>query len=222
VKGKGIVLGISDVVTGEIEAIGSAPMYTKKLPTKRDIDLIVSHYKLDKKLSKKVLQIIQNYTPRKKKKEFPHFIISDNEIALKAGKKQATKLGYKTTVAPFLLGGEAKVMAKKISRYSQSLKKRSSKSSLCILIGGETTVTLKGNGKGGRNQEFVLAMMKELKDCSKISYFSGGTDGIDGNSPYAGAYGSVRGYKKSIKQGLDLKKYLSNNDSSSFFEKIDG
>ncbi|MFO7748674.1 MAG: DUF4147 domain-containing protein [Desulfobacteraceae bacterium] len=222
IKANGVVVVISDVVTGEIEAIGSAPMFDGNLPTKRDINTIIDQYGLNDRVSKKVLEVIQQYEPRESKRAFPHHIIVDNQTALDAGRKEAARLGYKTIAAPFQLGGEAADMAEKVAAYAVDLQKNSANEKICVLMGGETTVTLKGRGTGGRNQEFVLAMMKALKGKKGIAYFCGGTDGIDGNSRYAGAFGSWKTYERSVQKNLDLNFHLKNNDSTPFFEKAGG
>ncbi|SNR90818.1 MOFRL family protein [Desulfurobacterium atlanticum] len=91
-----------------------------------------------------------------------------------------------------------------------------------ILAGGETTVTLKGKGKGGRNQELVLSALKIIGDRKGIAILSGGTDGIDGNSPYAGAVCDSQTFKNAHKLNLDIDKFIENNDSSTFFERTGG
>ncbi|MEN8211639.1 MAG: DUF4147 domain-containing protein [Thermodesulfobacteriota bacterium] len=222
IKADGVAVVISDVIQGGIEAIGSAPMFSKKLPDRADIKTIIHRYGLKEKLSQKVLEIIENYEPAGSSQEFDHHIVVDNQSAVKAGVKKALELGYQAFEAPFQLEGEAREMAKKTAAYIKNLKKENSKIPICIVIGGETTVTLKGHGKGGRNQEFVLAMMRELKDSANISYFSGGTDGIDGNSDYAGAFGSRQIYEKSVEKNLDIDEYLNNNDSTTFFQETGG
>ena len=223
IKADGVVVVISDVIKGGIEAIGSAPMNSQKLPAGAEIRTIINRYDLKEKLSEKVLEIIENYEPAKSSSpEFVHHIIVDNQSAVKAGVKKALELGYQAFAAPFQLEGEARDMAKKTAAYIKNLKKKSSTIPICVVIGGETTVTLKGEGKVGRNQEFVLAMMKELKDREDISYFSGGTDGIDGNSDYAGAFGNWQVYENSVKKNLNIDEFLNNNDSTTFFQKTGG
>ncbi len=222
IKADGVVVVISDVIKGGIEAIGSAPMSSKKLPARAEIRTIINRYDLKEKLSENVLESIENYEPAGSSREFEHHIIVDNHSAVKAGVKKALELGYQAFAAPFQLEGEARDMAKKTAAYIKNLKIKSSGIPICVVIGGETTVTLKGEGKGGRNQEFVLAMMKELKDREGISYFSGGTDGIDGNSDYAGAFGNRQVYENSVKKNLNIDEFLNNNDSTTFFQKTGG
>jgi len=93
---------------------------------------------------------------------------------------------------------------------------------LCILAGGETTVTLKGCGKGGRNQEMVLAALTEMGGVENPFYFcSIGTDGTDGPTDAAGAWIDEKSFEKAEKKGLNAESYLKNNDSYHFFNKLE-
>ena len=85
----------------------------------------------------------------------------------------------------------------------------------CIIFGGETTVNVTGEGKGGRNQELVLHLFKELQNDHNYIISSIGTDGIDGNTKFAGAIISTRSI-------LPFKNYLRNNDSFNFYKKFGG
>jgi len=90
----------------------------------------------------------------------------------------------------------------------------------CILSGGETTVTIRGNGLGGRNQEFALAIGMELNGWDNIVVLSAGTDGTDGPTDAAGAIADGEMVKKAEEKGLSPLEYLLNNDSYHLFEKI--
>jgi len=125
IKADGVVVVISDVIKGGIEAIGSAPMNSQKLPSRAEIKIIINKYDLKEKLSEKVLEIIENYEPaNNSSREFVHHIIVDNQSAVKAGVKRALELGYQAFEAPFQLEGEARDMAKKTAAYINNLKKR--------------------------------------------------------------------------------------------------
>jgi glycerate-2-kinase len=95
------------------------------------------------------------------------------------------------------------------------------------LAGGETTVTLKGKGKGGRNQEMALAFASSLEGLAsapgfsdrEMIFLSGGTDGNDGPTDAAGAYASCSTIERARNLNLDIKEYLANNDSYNFFQK---
>jgi glycerate 2-kinase len=90
----------------------------------------------------------------------------------------------------------------------------------CILSGGETTVTLRGQGKGGRNQEFALALALDIHNIPGIATLSGGTDGTDGPTDAAGAVADWTTCTRAEQLGLHPRKTLENNDAYSFFERL--
>ncbi len=90
----------------------------------------------------------------------------------------------------------------------------------CVISGGETTVTLRGDGKGGRNQEFVLAAAIDISGLEPLVILSGGTDGSDGPTDAAGAICDGQTISKAKKKGMNAMGYLSKNDSYSFFEPL--
>ncbi|HAY39917.1 MAG TPA: glycerate kinase, partial [Desulfobacteraceae bacterium] len=89
-----------------------------------------------------------------------------------------------------------------------------------ILSGGETTVTISGNGLGGRNQEFALSAAIDISGKKNIVMLSGGTDGNDGPTDAAGAFSDTFTLKRAEKLGLDPYRFLANNDSYHFFQKL--
>ena len=95
------------------------------------------------------------------------------------------------------------------------------KAPTCIISGGETTVTIHGKGKGGRNQEFVLAAALALNGLPHVTVLSGGTDGTDGPTDAAGAIADGLTLARARALGLQAAAYLSNNDSYHFFEPLD-
>ena len=121
-------------------------------------------------------------------------------------KQKAKRLGI--TTKSITISGDVKIAAKKLAKLAP--KKKNS----AILFGGEPTVLVRGKGKGGRNQELVLRL-QEILD-SKLVIASIGTDGIDGNTKYAGAISQNNIPAKKIKQ------YLKTNNSNAFFQKYGG
>ena len=93
-------------------------------------------------------------------------------------------------------------------------------SAACLISGGETTVTIKGEGLGGRNQEFVLAAADEIQGRKRIVVLSAGTDGTDGPSGAAGAIADDITVSRAKQKQLELAEYLNNNDSYHFFEAL--
>ncbi len=148
----------------------------------------------------------------------PHKIIGNNKIALKNAKHFIAPKVKKTKIVTTTLDKNSKkaceYISKKIKKYDKKY------SSFCLLIGGETTTTVKKDGIGGRNQELALRLMLELKPKKKLSILCAGSDGIDGNSPATGAFVDHNLYKKCKKAGLNPKKYLKSSDSYTFFNKL--
>lgn len=150
--------------------------------------------------------------------KIPHHIIGNNKIALENAKKYISKKYKKTETVTTTLDKNSKEATKEISKLIRQYDKKYDE--FCLLLGGETTTIVKGNGKGGRNQELALRLMIELEANEKISFLCAGSDGIDGNSPATGAFIDNKLYKKYTKKKLDPKQYLENSDSYTFFNKL--
>jgi hydroxypyruvate reductase len=174
-------------------------------------------------------------------------MLGSNRIAVEAAARKAACLGYNTFFLSSRIAGEAREAAKVL--YAIALEVRESedialhggsdggantaplgRTSLCpvdrpacILAGGETTVTLRGKGKGGRNQELALSFLCEMErseDRGKgISMLSASTDGTDGPTDAAGAFASPEVLERSVRLALEPGDFLSNNDSYTFFSK---
>ena len=151
-----------------------------------------------------------------------NLIIGSNILALKSAKKKAQNLGYNTLILSSCIQGETRevakfevAVAKEIIRSSNPLS-----SPACILSGGETTVKVKGKGKGGRCQELVLAACTEMKKLENILFLCAGTDGTDGPTDAAGAFASSTTWVQAQTAGLSPVEFLENNDSYTFFKKI--
>jgi len=130
--------------------------------------------------------------------------------------------GWQPRVLSTTLTGEARLVGPQLIRKAQRLLPRASKKPQIFIWSGETTVTVQGQGKGGRNQELVLAALPHLQQNMTIA--SIGTDGIDGINPrpVAGAVGTASLLAKAQQKNLEVKKYLHNNDSYHFFHKVGG
>ncbi len=227
-RAKGIVLVISDVVGDDLEVIGSGPFYSDRT-TFQDALGILKKYNLVNKVPESVIEVIKRgisgelpENPKEPPSNVKHIIIGSNRKALKKAKASAEKLGFRSTIMTSMLEGEAKEVAKAIVSIAKEVKASGNpiSSPACLLFGGETTVTVLGNGKGGRNQEFCLSALKSLKGCKGICILSAGTDGIDGNSDAAGAVVDFSTYLKA--RDFDIDVFLKNNDSNSFFKAVGG
>ncbi|MBU1668881.1 DUF4147 domain-containing protein [bacterium] len=150
---------------------------------------------------------------------FEHYIIGNNGIALEAVKKQIEKRVEKTKIITTTLNKSSQeateYIVKKIKKYDKKYE------SFCLLFGGETTTTVKGLGRGGRNQELALRLLLQEVMTQDISILCAGSDGIDGNSPATGAFLDFDIYKKMKEQALNPKEYLKNSDSYGFFKELE-
>ncbi len=226
-KGKGVVLIISDVIDDDLFTIGSAPLYYDK-STYKDAYQILKRYNLFDKIPTTVREVILkgingeiNDTPKSENPNITHIIIGSNLKALSKCKKFAEELGFNSYIFTSMMKGESREVAHLISAIGLEVCKRENpvKKPACILFGGETTVNVKGTGKGGRNQELVLSALSDIKDTEDIVILSSGTDGIDGNTDAAGAFADSEVYKTAVEKNLNLNSYLNNNDSYNFFKE---
>ena len=222
-----VSLIISDIIGDPIDFIASGPTYPD-FTTFSDATNIIRKYDLWDKLPVSARKIIEDGvngvisdTPKKDSSVFENifnFIVANNKLACIAAEEKAEDLGYKTMLLTTSLDGEAKEVGKYLVGKAKNYHTYAKKS--VFISGGETTVTIKGDGRGGRNQEMVLSSVEDINE-SDIVFVSFATDGIDGMSDAAGAIADPFTYKKSLEKGLDLKKFLDNNDSYEFFRKID-
>ena len=149
-------------------------------------------------------------------------LIGTNIQALMAASRTAEGLGYRPLILSSSVEGEACEVVKVHTAIAKEICSSGNPvpPPACILSGGETTVTLKGDGKGGRNQEFALAASLELVGTGNIVVLSGGTDGTDGPTDAAGAVADGTTVTRALAQGLDPLNYLKRNDSYHFFQAL--
>jgi len=149
-------------------------------------------------------------------------IIADLTIACDAAMQAARQLGYNSLLLSSFVQGEAREFAKFLSAIAREINvsERPVRKPACVVCGGETTVTLRGKGKGGRNQEIALAAAIEMAGMENVVILSGGTDGTDGPNDAAGAIADGTTIARASAKGLDARAYLANNDSYNFFQPL--
>ena len=152
-----------------------------------------------------------------------NLVIADNSRACDAAVEQARRLGYQTLLLTTSLQGEAREAAKFFAAIAQEILRsnRPVARPACVIAGGETTVTVRGKGLGGRNQELALAAAIELKGMAGVVLLSGASDGTDGPTDAAGAIVDCEILARAKKLGRDAGDFLANNDSYHFFEALD-
>jgi len=211
-KCQGISLVMSDVEGDDLSSIASGTTYMDNTTFSDALD-ILEKYKLKRKMPLEVLQVLETGLNKKNleipKPRIENYVIANNSDCLKSMQITAKKMGYKVTTMQ-IFGDIKDAVTKILENISQNQK-------TCLIFGGETTVRVLGKGMGGRNQELVLRLLKNTQKFKKIVIASMGTDGIDGNSVFAGAIA------ENIKIDLDvMKKFLKNSDSGRFFQKQKG
>jgi hydroxypyruvate reductase len=118
--------------------------------------------------------------------------------------------------------GEARDVGTRLAGQALHLRQRSPSKPQCIILGGETTVTVRGNGKGGRNQELALAAAIEIAGQGDIVIASFSTDGVDGPTNAAGAVATHSSVRDAAARGIDVAAALARNDSHRFFDAAGG
>lgn len=208
-----ISLILSDVVDDSLETIASGP--TAPDPTTiEDAKALASRvtnteypFRETLKENDPVFRNVENH------------IIASNEIALRAAKHQTEMEGFHTEILYSGLQGEAREVGKHLAEKLQVADQKYPRP-FCLLAGGEMTVTIKGNGKGGRNQELVLGAVETLRGMKDVLFISIATDGEDGPTDAAGAVATGESAQRAEELGMSASSYLSQNDAYSFFESL--
>ena len=224
-----VSLILSDVVGDDLDIIASGPTVPDPSTFQDCMDLLCK-YSIMEKLPKAInrylvdgTQGIIEETPKPGHPAFDqsdHLIIGNNFQALDSARLTAESLGYNTVMLTSLLTGETRDAA----HFHAAILREMAQSGhpagppACLLSGGETTVTLKGKGKGGRNQEFALASAIALEEFGPVVCLSAGTDGTDGPTDAAGAIMDSTTLARAEAKGLDATLYLASNDSYQFFQ----
>jgi len=208
-------LVISDVLGDDLGTIASGPLAPDE-STFADAVEVLQRYGILDEMPESVrahLEAAKNETPKPGDEVFERIetaILANHETPAKVAEAVATEMELPVEILTTNLDGEAREQAAEIL-------KSVSEPGVLYIATGETTVTIRGDGQGGRNQEFMLALARELKADSPVVGLSIGTDGVDGICPEPTAGAIVSG--RTIKNGVTIDEYLDNNDSYHFFEK---
>ena len=226
-----ISLILSDVIGDRLDVIASGPTAPDRT-TFDDALKILEKYGLIDKTPEGIIRVFQKgtkglipETPKEGSKFFENvenIIIGSNRIAIDAAKQKTEELGLHAEIISSELTGEARDVGRWLTDIARSKRSNSSNRLNCLISGGETIVTVKGNGLGGRNMELALSFAIEIEGTHGITLLSAGTDGTDGPTDAAGAIVDGETVKKARAIGLNPEEYLNNNDSYNFFKKIGG
>jgi glycerate 2-kinase len=224
---------ISDVVGDPLDVIASGPAAPDP-STFADALAVLDRYALRDKAPPAVVEHLAlgaaGELPETPKQLPPHVhnvILGNNALALRAAAANAEALGYRVLNLGSFVEGETRHVATAIAGVVRSIRadRLPVAPPACVLVGGETTVTLGPNlGQGGRNQEFVLAMLHKLGEDGMrgLAVLSGGTDGEDGPTNAAGAVADEATSARVRQRGLDVAAHLDRHDAYPLFDAVGG
>jgi glycerate-2-kinase len=223
-----VTLALSDVPDGAPETIGSGPTAGDPGSFAEALAVLDRHalrWQVPAAVRQRLELGARGKLPETLKPDDPllararYRIVGDHRLALAAMRRAATRRGYRARILAQTVVGETRTAAyDHVRRLRASLSR--SRGPLCLLSGGETTVVVRGDGRGGRNQEFALACVPELAGLGACGILAAGSDGRDGPTRAAGAWADSSTLERAGRRGLDPVVYLERNDSYGFFRRL--
>lgn len=221
---------ISDVVGDPVEFIASGPTEADTT-TYRDTYEVLQRRgvwdALPSNVKNLVLSGLSGEIPETLKPGDPllskvrNIIIASNMISLRDMERKARELGYKVSILTSMMVGEAREVGKFLGGIARHIAKyKLSHEKVMLLLGGETTVTVRGRGRGGRNQELCVGFSIPTRGLNNVVIASIGSDGVDGNSPAAGGICDGTLVDEALSVGLDPHKYLGDNDTYALLSRL--
>lgn len=226
-----LALMLSDVIGDDLDVIASGPTAPDS-STYSSAKAVFEKYGVFEKVPATVRERLERglhgeleETPKPADAVFArtrNVIVGSNLLAVNAAAAKAKELGYRTLVLSTFIEGETKDVARMHAAIAKEIltSGRPLKPPCCLISGGETTVTIRGDGLGGRNQEFALAAAIDIAGLEDVVVLSGGTDGSDGPTDAAGAIADGSTLTRAARIGQDAKASLARNDSYHFFESV--
>ncbi len=226
-----ITLMLSDVIGDPMDVIGSGPAVPDP-STFAAAAAILDRFGLMARAPATVRRWIEDgvagkieETPKPGDPAFgraQNLIVGSNRLAVDAAAAKARKLGYRPMVLSTYIEGETREIARMHGAIAREIctAGQPARAPVCLISGGETTVTLRGDGLGGRNQEFVLAAAIEVAGLARVTVLSAGTDGTDGPTDAAGAIADGGTMDRASNRKLSPGEYLHRNDSYRFFDAM--
>lgn len=213
---KQVSLILSDVVDSPLEAIASGA--TVPNPTgKSDALAVLEKYALLDETAPAILHALKEDVDEKNSLFGETLLVGSNRISAEAALEAALVEGFQAKILTTSMQGEAAEKGRELAQYLLEIKERPA----CIIVGGETTVTLGENpGLGGRNQEMALAAVDVLDGANKVLFITLATDGDDGPTDAAGAVVSGATLKRGTRLGLDDQAYLRAHAAYPFFDRL--
>lgn len=222
---------LSDIVGDPLDAIASGPTVPDPR-TYADALAILDKYRIRQEIPSSIRMHLEagaaGKIPETPKPDDPLFtrvrsvMVASNIQALEAAKAEAHRLGFQAMILSSFIEGETREVARMHAALALEVRASGNplKPPVCLITGGETTVTLKGTGKGGRNQEFALAAALDIAGLPDVVVLSAGTDGTDGPTDAAGALADGDTVSRAIGLGLAPRVALDDNNAYPFFQRL--
>jgi hydroxypyruvate reductase len=222
-----LTLILSDVMGDDLDVIGSGPTVPDP-STFAEASAIFQKYDIAARAPAVVRQRIGSglaETPKPGDRIFKrvqNLIVGSNRLAVDAAAREARSLGFRVLALSTFLQGEAREVARVHAAIAKEIRAagRPVRTPGCVISGGEPTVTVRGAGLGGRNQEFALAAALDIAGLEGVVVLSGGTDGTDGPTDAAGAVADGTTVARAELSGMNAARYLANNDSYRLFDAL--
>lgn len=227
-----ISLILSDVLGDPLDVIASGPT-VPDTSTFNDAYSVLEKYNIMEQIPTRIVNYLENGvngelrdTPKPGDPIFQNnqnIIIGSNKTAARSAIKEAQSLGFNTMLLTTFLQGEARHAGKFLASLARQLRSEPPPVKLpaCIVIGGETTVKITGEGNGGRNQELALGAVSDLGNLLNTALVTLATDGEDGPTDAAGAVVTGETLSRALEMKMDTLGYLNCNDSYSYFSALD-
>ena len=224
-----LVLLVSDVVGDPLDVIASGPAYGDPT-TFADARACLERYGawrsapagVRRRIEDGIAKRIPDTPAPQELAGVRHELLATNDLALRAAAARARELGYRPLILTRRLQGEAREAGAFLAALAAEIRAdgRPLRPPACLLLGGETTVSVRGRGLGGRCQELALSFLIRSETVENTCLLAAGTDGCDGPTPAAGAFADASVKQRAKKQRIDPRIYLSNNDAFRFFRRM--
>jgi glycerate 2-kinase len=224
-----VTLVLSDVVGDPLDVIASGPTVPDS-STFQDAWKVLERYSILNQIPVSVREHlsrgVRGDIPDTPKRDDPifergaHIIVGNNRRAAEAASRAARSIGFRTLLLTSRLQGEARQAGKILGALARQVEMAARSAPLCLIAGGETTVTVSGDGHGGRNQELALGAVEELAGLAGVGLLALATDGGDGPTDAAGAVVTGESLERAMLLGLDPRAYLARNDAYHFFDPL--
>ena len=223
-----VALILSDCVGDPLEVIASGPT-APDLTSFKDCLEILRRYNIADKVPAEVVERFiagaEGKVPETPKEgnqgleKTQNLIVGNNLLATRAARDKAEEMGFNSVILSTFIQGESREVARVLAAIIKEIRVTGQPVAppACLIAGGETTVSVKGDGMGGRNQELALAAALEIKGLKDVLLLSAGTDGTDGPTDAAGAFADGSTVERGLKRKLAPHEFLERNDAYNYF-----